>query len=159
MIGHPVMYALMIAMHICSNGRPVSRAALAEQERHWPGSDGPLARLMYHRALWRMRGFHSYQYTLSRRGTGVPGSDISVRVQAGEVVSVCALDGTPQTEVPAEYACEIDEYFRLVGRALSAGKGSVMVDYHPIHGYPLSITMTGSESIAELAAESGYHTA
>lgn len=153
------MYTLMIAMNICSNGLPVRQEALANQERLLQEDGGPLARLWYHRALWRLRGFGSYQYTLSWRGMPASSRDLRVRVEAGEVVSVFTLgqNSQPRT-LPAE-ACSIDDYFQLIGEALTADPGSVVVDYHSFHGYPSSIAMAHDESIADLAAELGYRTA
>lgn len=149
------MYALMIAMNICSDGTPPSAEKCLELAKRYRPDDGPMGRFLYHRALWRHSGFDTYQYTLSRRCFAMPESDVRVRVEAGRVVSAFTLPEEGRREAPLDEALNMDEYFEQIRHALAADPTSVAVEYHPVHGYPLSISIGLGASVSE----PGYQTA
>lgn len=135
------MQTFMISMNIASNGdapQPQTLLELRRRVRDW--SYGPESELAYHRQLWRLSGFDNYQFTLSRRGGGLPSADIRVRVVAGQVVSAHYLD-TGAPVVTGEAIGTIEDYFYELGQALRQGGGQVRVEYHSLYGYPLSFCL------------------
>lgn len=137
------MYTLMIAMNICSNGTALSETALAELEaRYEAGNQDALNRFFYHRALWCWSGFASYQYILSRRGRSFSENDLKVRVENRQVYSAYELGGDSSKLVSATGpALTMDDYFELIYRALLESPETISVEYHPLHGYPISLAL------------------
>ncbi|MDQ2075730.1 DUF6174 domain-containing protein [Marinimicrobium sp. ABcell2] len=146
------MYTLMIAMNICSDGKPVSSSILADlQHRYLRDPANPLSQLQYHRALWRLRDYDRYQYILRRRCFALPEPDLKVRVEAGQVQAVfCLPEGSELSPQPSEALC-IEEHFEQIARALRTDPASVRVEYDSVSGYPLSIAVVAEESSLELA--------
>ena len=145
------MYALMIAMNICSNGQAVCAKTVASlRQRYLCDESDPLSRLQYHRALWRLRDYDRYQYTLSRRCFALPEPDLKVRVDTGKVVAVFELpEGFQPSPPPSEALC-MEDYFEHIGRALRTDSDSVRVEYDSVSGYPLSIAITTEVSSSAL---------
>lgn len=147
------MYALMIAMNICSNGQAVCAKTVASlRQRYLRDEADPLSQLQYHRALWRLRDYKRYQYTLSQRCFAVPEPDLRVRVDAGKVEAVFQLpQGRQLSLLPAEALC-MEDYFEHIGRALRTDSESVWVEYDSESGYPLSIVIGVEAPSAALEA-------
>jgi hypothetical protein len=143
------MYALMIAMNICSNGKSVSSQTMVDlQRRYLRDASDPLSQLQYHRALWRLRDYERYQYTLSRRCFALAEPDLKVRVEAGKLAAVfCFPEGRELSSAPPEALC-IEGYFEQIDRALRTDAASVRVEYEPASGYPLTIATTTVDSNA-----------
>lgn len=136
------MYALMIAMNICSNGQAVCAQTVADlRQRYLCDESDPLSQLQYHRALWRLRDYDRYQYILRRRCFALPEPDLRVRVESGKVVAVFQLPEGRQLSPPPADALSMEDYFEHIGRALRTDSDSVRVEYDPESGYPLSIAI------------------
>lgn len=138
------MQTFMISMNIASNGdapEPQVLLELRRKVRDW--SYNAESRLAYHRQLWQLSGFDSYQFTLSRRGGGFPSEDIRVRVVAGQVVSAHHLE-TGAPVITSEAIGTVEDYFQSLEHALRQGGGQVRVEYHSLYGYPLSFCLSES---------------
>lgn len=145
------MYALMIAMNICSNGQAVcAKTAANLRQRYLRDESDPLSQLQYHRALWRLRDYDRYQYTLSRRCFALPEPDLRVRVDTGRVVAVFQLPEARQLSPSPSDALCMEDYFEHIGRALRTDSDSVQVEYDSVSGYPLSIAITSEVPRAAL---------
>lgn len=145
------MYALLIAMNICSNGTTVCTNTVTDlRKRYLRNESDPLSQLQYHRALWRLRDYDRYQYTLSRRCFALAEPDLKVRVDAGRVAAVFQLPEGRQLSPPPSEALCMEEYFEQIGRALRTDSDSVRVEYDAISGYPLSIRIATEAPSAAL---------
>lgn len=138
------MQTFMVSMNIVSNGRSAAPEALRElrQDISAMNLDGSRAELAYHRQLWRLSGFGTYQFTLIRRGSGPRGGDIRVRVKDGVLASALRLDerGLEAEPIPVSgpEVGTIDDYFQRIDQELCHAKLGVNVYYHPQYGYPMS---------------------
>lgn len=135
------MQRVMISMNIASNGQAQEPEALVELRRRVRDlSCNAETELNYHRELWRLSGFDSYQFTLSVRGTHHVVPDVRVRVADGVVVSAHRLDD-PTVRVSAPEVGAVEEYFRWIKQALKRYSGRTRVHYHPLYGYPLCFSL------------------
>lgn len=135
------MVTLMISMNIASNGAgSAPEAMLALKARFSGWHQDPLAALAYHRALWHLRGFDAYQYTLSQRPFSSLEGDLRVRVVAGQVVEVCRLNCATLIQAP-ETVGTMDDYFEWIERELLSAPHSPRAHFHGLHGYPLSFSL------------------
>ncbi|WP_027330507.1 DUF6174 domain-containing protein [Marinimicrobium agarilyticum] len=138
------MQTFMISMNIASNGdapEPQTLLELRRKVRDW--SYSAESELVYHRQLWQLSGFDSYQFTLSRRGGGLPAADIRVRVSEGQVVSAHHLE-TGAPVITGDAIGTVEDYFWELEQALRQEGGQVRVEYHSLYGYPLSFCVSES---------------
>jgi len=142
------MHTLMFSMNIASNGEALAPEQWRQLGRRDPGSAEPRAQLAYYRALWQLRRFDCYQYTLSQRRLGEPEADLRVQVVGGEVARVHRLDLACPVDPPPEVGT-IEDFFDRIERAIIAAPGAVLACYHSLHGYPLSVIFRGLEQSLE----------
>lgn len=138
------MHTLMLSMNIASNGEPLGPEPWHPLKPRDPGSADPQAQLAYHRALWRLRRFDNYHYTLSQRRMGVAEADLRVQVVDGVVAAVHRLDVASPVQPPPDVGT-VEDYFDRIEQALMAAPGAVLAYYHSLHGYPLSVIFRGLE--------------
>lgn len=135
------MYTCMISMNIASNGASVTPQALAAVKCRYSGLEAdPFEALAYHRELWRLSGFDTYQYTLSQRCFALPESDLRVWVVGGKVVEVRRVDCATPIELP-QGAGTVESYFDWIEQVLRDAPGRVQAHYHGLHGYPQSFLL------------------
>lgn len=135
------MQTMMISMNIASNGRVMAPEALVELRRQVRDLRcSAETELAYHRQLWRLSGFDTYQYTLSTRSPRKGASDIRVRVVGGVVTSAHRLDD-PGARVGASQVGTVEQYFQWIEQALERRSGGARIHYHPLYGYPLSFSL------------------
>ncbi len=135
------MQRVMISMNIASNGQAQEPEALLELRRRVRDlSCSAETELAYHRELWRLSGFGSYQFTLSVRGARQAAPDVRVRVVDGVVASAHRLDDPAVGVMPPEVGT-VEDYFQWIERALQRRLGKARVHYHPLYGYPLCFSL------------------
>lgn len=135
------MQRVMISMNIASNGQAQEPEALLELRRRVRDlSCSAETELNYHRELWRLSGFDSYQFTLSVRGNCQAAPDVRVRVVDGMVDSAHCLDD-PAVRVRPPEVGTVEDYFQWIERALKRHSGGTRVHYHPLYGYPLCFSL------------------
>lgn len=148
------MLTLMFSMNIASNGAALTPEQWRTLRRRFPDHGGVLTQLRFHRALWRLRQFEHYQYTLSQRLCGRPEGELRVRVSAGRVENVYCLNRA-QAIAPPPHVGAVEDYFERAELALTKAPESVCAYFHPLHGYPLSLSFSalaqGDQELRQLA--------
>jgi len=135
------MQRLMISMNIASNGCATAPDTLLELRRRVRDlSCSAETELDYHRQLWRLSGFDSYQFTLSARSTHQSDLDVRVRVVNGVVACAHRLED-PTTPVRVPEVGTVEDYFRWIEQALQLRTEGTRVHYHSLYGYPLCFSL------------------
>ncbi len=135
------MQRLMISMNIASNGCATAPETLLELRRRVRDlSCCAETELDYHRQLWRLSGFDSYQFTLSARSARQADLDVRVRVVNGAVACAHRLED-PSTPVRLPEVGTVEDYFQWIEQALQHRTKGTRVHYHPLYGYPLCFTL------------------
>ncbi|NQV72297.1 hypothetical protein HQ496_04165 [bacterium] len=101
-----------------------------------------------YRAQWEAFQDGTYYYTLSRSCFCLPGGRMQVQVVQGKVTSAFYLDRQDEiTQDQLDYIETIDAMFDLIDER--QGNSYVFEVEYSDSGYPTSITLDGSEQIAD----------